>query len=740
MVTQPVAAARLVVLISGSGSNLQALLDACADPAYGARVVAVGADRDGIAGLDRATAAGVPVFVDAVRDYPSREDWDKALTAHVAEYQPDLVVSAGFRKLVGPHFLAAFGDRYVNTHNSLLPAFPGIHGPRDALDYGVKVAGATLFFVDAGVDTGPIVAQVAVPVLDGDDEESLTERIKVAERRQLVTYVGRLVREGWTITGRKVTIGVSEAPTAPDGRRPIRRALISVYDKTGLPELARALNAAGVEIVSTGSTATTIEAAGVPVTRVETLTGFPETLDGRVKTLHPRVHAGLLADLRLDRHAAQLAELDIAPFDLLVSNLYPFTETVASGADDDQCVEQIDIGGPAMVRAAAKNHASVAVVTSVSAYPAVLRALDHGGFTFAERRALAARAFADIAEYDVAIANWFAVRSGPAEQDSGPAEQEWPPFAGMALSVAKTLRYGENPHQAAALYTDPAVPGGLARAEQLHGKEMSYNNYVDADAAWRAANDFTDQPAVAIIKHANPCGIAVGADVADAHRKAHACDPVSAYGGVIAVNRPVSVELAKQVAEIFTEVIVAPEYEPGALDVLLGRKNLRVLRAPAWAPPPTEWRQISGGVLVQMADRVDAAGDDPAGWRLVTGVPADEEVLRDLAFAWRAVRSVKSNAILLAADGATVGIGMGQVNRVDSAQLAVRRAGAERARGAVAASDAFFPFADGLRVLTDAGVRAVVQPGGSVRDDEVIAAAQEAGITMYLTGTRHFFH
>ncbi|MEV0393398.1 bifunctional phosphoribosylaminoimidazolecarboxamide formyltransferase/IMP cyclohydrolase [Polymorphospora rubra] len=519
---------------------------------------------------------------------------------------------------------------------------------------------------------------------------------------------------------------------APDGRRPIKRALVSVYDKTGLTELAQALHAAGVEIVSTGSTASTIEGAGVPVVRVEELTGFPECLDGRVKTLHPRVHAGLLADLRLESHAAQLAELGIAPFDLLVSNLYPFQETVASGADVDGCVEQIDIGGPAMVRAAAKNHPSVAVVTSVSAYPMVFAALTDGGFTLAQRRLLAARAFADIAEYDVAVARWCADVLAP--------DEEWAPrFAGLAPRRSATLRYGENPHQQAALYLDPDAPAGLAQAEQLHGKEMSYNNYVDADAAWRAAHDFTE-PAVAIIKHANPCGIAVGADVAEAHRKAHACDPVSAFGGVIAVNAPVTVELAKQVADIFTEVVVAPAYEDGAVEVLSGKKNIRLLKAPAWRPAPVEWRQVSGGVLTQTADRVDAPGDDPAAWRLVAGEAVTDDVLRDLEFAWRAVRAVKSNAILLAADGATVGVGMGQVNRVDAAHLAVSRAGAERARGAVAASDAFFPFPDGLQVLLDAGVRAVVQPGGSVRDEEVIAAAQAAGVTLYLTGTRHFFH
>ncbi|GAA2219224.1 bifunctional phosphoribosylaminoimidazolecarboxamide formyltransferase/IMP cyclohydrolase [Micromonospora olivasterospora] len=518
-----------------------------------------------------------------------------------------------------------------------------------------------------------------------------------------------------------------------DERRPIRRALVSVYDKSGLVELARALHEAGVEIVSTGSTASTIDGAGVPVTPVESVTGFPEILDGRVKTLHPKIHGGLLADLRKESHAAQLAEHGIAGIDLLVSNLYPFQATVASGADVDECVEQIDIGGPAMVRAAAKNHASVAVVTDPAAYPALLAALREGGYTLAERRVLAARAFAAIAEYDLAVAEWCAVTLAPDAEG-------WPRFAGLTLRRGAVLRYGENPHQAAALYADPASPPGLAQAEQLHGKEMSYNNYVDADAAWRAANDFADQPAVAIIKHANPCGIAVGADVAEAHRKAHACDPVSAYGGVIAVNRPVSVELARQVADIFTEVLVAPGYEEGAVEILRGKKNIRLLHAPAFDPLPAEWRQVTGGILVQMRDRIDAEGDDPAAWRLATGEAADEETLRDLAFAWRAVRAVKSNAILLARDAATVGVGMGQVNRVDSARLAVTRAGADRARGAVAASDAFFPFADGPRILIEAGVRAIVQPGGSIRDEEVVAACKEAGVTMYLTGTRHFFH
>jgi phosphoribosylaminoimidazolecarboxamide formyltransferase/IMP cyclohydrolase len=518
--------------------------------------------------------------------------------------------------------------------------------------------------------------------------------------------------------------------------RPIRRALISVYDKTGLDELARGLHEAGVEIVSTGSTAGRIAGLGIPVTAVSDVTGFPECLDGRVKTLHPRVHAGILADLRNPEHVKQLEELGVAPFDLVVVNLYPFRETVASGAEGDDVVEQIDIGGPSMVRAAAKNHASVAVVVEPAAYGDVLAAVRGGGFDLPARRALAAKAFAHTASYDVAVAGWFADQL--VEQQLAPGADCWPAFAGMAVERAAVLRYGENPHQAAALYRDPDSGPGLAQAEQLHGKGMSYNNYVDADAAYRAAYDH-DEPCVAIIKHTNPCGIAVAADVAEAHRRAHACDPVSAYGGVIATNRPVSLAMAGQVAEVFTEVVVAPGYEDGAVELLSKKPSIRLLVAPERTRYGVEYRQVSGGVLVQTIDALDAPGDDPSSWTLACGDPVDDATLADLAFAWRAVRAVKSNAILLADGGATVGVGMGQVNRVDSAKLAVSRAG-DRARGSVAASDAFFPFPDGLLVLVEAGVRAIVQPGGSVRDEEVIAAAKSAGVPLYLTHTRHFFH
>ena len=515
-------------------------------------------------------------------------------------------------------------------------------------------------------------------------------------------------------------------------RRPIRRALISVYDKTGLEELATALSEAGVQIVSTGSTAGRIAAAGVPVTKVEDLTGFPECLDGRVKTLHPRVHAGLLADVRKTEHVEQLAEMRVEPFDLLVSNLYPFTETVASGASVDECIEQIDIGGPSMVRGAAKNHANVAVVVSPSRYPEILAALAAGGFSLEERQRLAVDAFVHTASYDVAVASWMG--SALTDTSEGTGFPEW---VGATWEKAAVLRYGENPHQPAALYLNGR--GGLAAAEQLHGKEMSYNNYVDADAARRTAYDFSE-PAVAIIKHANPCGIAVGKDIAEAHRRAHECDPVSAYGGVIATNRPVSVDMAKQVAEIFTEVLVAPAYEDGAVEILQGKKNIRLLVASSPVDRDTvEMRAISGGLLLQHTDRFQAPGDDPSAWTLAAGEAASPEVLADLAFAWKACRAVKSNAILLASDGASVGVGMGQVNRVDSCRLAVSRAG-DRATGSVAASDAFFPFPDGLEVLIEGGVKAVVQPGGSIRDEAAIEAATKAGITMYFTGTRHFFH
>ena len=580
----------------------------------------------------------------------------------------------------------------------------------------------------------------------------------------------------------------TEGLVSPD-RVPVRRALISVYDKTGLVPLARALADAGVEIVSTGSTAATIAAAGLAVTPVEEVTGFPECLEGRVKTLHPAVHAGILADRRKPDHLDQLATLGVTPIDLVVVNLYPFTDTVASGAPFDACVEQIDIGGPTMVRAAAKNHPAVAVVTSPGRYEDVAAAVREGGFTLAGRRRLAAEAFAHTAAYDAAVSTWMAAQieaddvahatdsADAAEVEaSGPATP--PAYVGVGYERLASLRYGENPHQRAAVYRIAGASGGVAGARQLHGKAMSYNNYTDTDAAVRAAYDHGQAVTVAVVKHANPCGIAVSAagDVAEAHRKAHACDPVSAYGGVIATNTVVTAEMARQIKPIFTEVVAAPAFDDEAVEILSTKKNLRLLLVEAPQREGYEIKQVSGGAVIQERDVLDAAGDDPSTWTLAAGPAADDALLADLVFAWRSVRAVRSNAVLLAHDGATVGVGMGQVNRVDSCKLAVERANTlgarstgdaaldgsqqekgavggadaadvlagaaapQRARGAVAASDAFFPFADGLQVLIDAGVRAVVQPGGSIRDQEVIDAAQAAGVTMYLTGTRHFSH
>lgn len=503
--------------------------------------------------------------------------------------------------------------------------------------------------------------------------------------------------------------------------------MVSVYDKSGLVEFAHALHESGVEIVSTGSTAATIVKSGVPVIRVEELTGFPESLDGRVKTLHPVIHAGILADLRLASHQEQLHQLKIKPFDLVVVSLYPFVETVKSGASIDQCIEQIDIGGPSMIRGAAKNHHSVAVVSSTDQYPLIIQALKNGGTTIEERKQLALDAFRATASYDIAVASWLGSHS----------EKEIPEWIGNSFEKIRTLRYGENPHQSAGLYSEIGTTSGLANATVLHGKEMSYNNYVDIEAAWRAAHDHTE-PAVAIIKHTNPCGIAIGTSISDAYQKAHACDSVSAFGGVIAANQKVTREMALGVAEVFTEVIAAPDFDEEALDILRQKPSIRILKVdPARAQ--LELRHIDGGLLVQQFDRIDAPGDSADQWKLVAGAPLNPSELVDLEFAWRSVRAVKSNAILLAKDGASVGIGMGQVNRVDSARLALDRAG-DRAQGSFAASDAFFPFADGVEILLAGGVRAIVQPGGSVRDEEVIAAVQKAGVTMYFTGVRHFAH
>jgi phosphoribosylaminoimidazolecarboxamide formyltransferase / IMP cyclohydrolase len=519
-----------------------------------------------------------------------------------------------------------------------------------------------------------------------------------------------------------------------DAALPVRRALVSCFDKTGVTEFAAGLHERGVTLVSTGSTAATIRDADVPVTEVAEVTGFPECLDGRVKTLHPRIHAGILADRTDPAHVAELEELDVEAIDLVAVNLYPFERTVQAGAGDDDVIEMIDIGGPTMIRAAAKNHGSVVVLVDPADYAEVLDEIAaEGGVTSVTRRRLAAKAFRHTAAYDALVAAWFQ------------RDEAFPTQLGMALPRVSSLRYGENPHQAAAFYRVPSGPpetgqiggGGIADAEQLHGKALSYNNLLDTDAAWGMAVD-VDEPCVAIIKHTNPAGYAFADDLETAYVRALEGDPVSAFGGIVAANRPIDGATARRISEVFTEVVIAPNYDDEALGVLTAKKNLRILRTFHADRPRGGWqlRSVAGGLLVQDAD----VGDEPWGeWRVAGQVAPDETTMADLRFAWLACKHTKSNAIVLAKGGQIVGVGAGQMSRVDSVRLAVERSG-ERHVGAVLASDAFFPFRDGPDAAAAAGVVAMVQPGGSVRDDEVVAAADEHGIAMVFTGRRHFRH
>ena len=504
----------------------------------------------------------------------------------------------------------------------------------------------------------------------------------------------------------------------------VKRALISVSDKTGVVDLARVLSDAGVEILSSGGTAATLSEAGIPVRPVADVTGAPEILGGRVKTLHPKIHGGILADRRDPEHMSQLHEQGIAPIDLVVCNLYPFEDTVARpDVPEDEAVEQIDIGGPAMVRAAAKNFHSVAVVVNPDRYEEVAAEIrDKGGISEETRRSLALEAFQHTAAYDTAISAYLAPRD------------TWPQKLMFSGYKAQDLRYGENPHQMAAFFRSPGAPKGLAAAQQLHGKELSYNNLLDTDAAWKLVLELP-HPSAAIIKHSNPCGVATGASLADAYSKALECDRTSAFGGIVALNETCDEGTAEQITAIFTEVVIAPDYTGEALEILTGKKNVRILKAEPVLAPTFDMRSVSGGLLVQSTDPPDTAEDA----KVVTKAQPTEGQWRDLRFAWTVAKHVKSNAIVLVVDGIAVGVGAGQMSRVESTQLAARRAGA-RASGSVCASDAFFPFRDGLDAAVEAGAIAVIQPGGSVRDEEVIAAADEHGIPMLFTGRRHFRH
>jgi phosphoribosylaminoimidazolecarboxamide formyltransferase/IMP cyclohydrolase len=704
------AGARIGVLVSGSGTNLQAIIDA------GLPVAVVVSDRPGVAALERAAAAEIPTeVVDRARLLPDRETFTRAVTDVLVDYGVDLVAMAGFMTVLAAPIFDVFSGRVVNTHPSLLPTFRGAHAVADALAAGVKVTGCTIHVATLSVDDGPILAQEPVTILPDDTEETLHERIKAVEHRLYPAVLARLLSE---LEGRPAATRAAAAwgAVGAEGRVPVTRALLSVYDKTDLVPFARGLAELGISLLASGGTADALEEAGLAVTPVEAVTGAPEMLGGRVKTLHPAIHAGILADRAEASHLADLERQGVGPIDLVVVNLYPFLERPS--------VETMDIGGPTMVRAAAKNSAWVAVVTDPGRYPAILEELRANERTLsaATRADLALDAFATTAAYDGAIVRWL---------DSDPL----PRHLHLALERVAPLRYGENPHQAGARYRDRHSSGWLDGMVQHGGKELSFINLLDAEAAWNLVHAFAE-PAVVIVKHANPCGVAVGENAAGAYRRAFDCDSLSAFGGVVAFNRSLTEEAAAAIAEVFTEVVVAPGYEEAALGRLGAKKNLRLLEAPRPTPPRLDLRRAGGGFLVQEPDRFEA---DRASWKVVTRVAPGDEQWKDLEFAWKVCAAVGSNAIVLARDGQAFGIGAGQQSRVHSAEIAARKAG-DRVRGGVCASDAFFPFPDAVEAAVAAGVTAIVQPGGSVGDDDVIAAADGAGVAMVFTGRRHFRH
>ena len=759
---------RLGVLASGRGSNLQAIIDAGERGELDAGVVLVISDHRNAESLRRASRHGIEgVFVDPGA-FSSREAYDEHIATLLVDGQVDLVILAGYMRIVGPTILRAFRGRVMNIHPALLPAFPGKEGQRQALEQGVKVSGCTVHFVDGGMDSGPIILQRVVVVGEGDTAGDLADRILAEEHRAYPQAI-QLYAEG-----RLRIVDDRHVEVLPDPDRPMssprgggsdplparavrRRALLSVYDKTGLVGFARGLVDAGFDLVSSGGTARVIAEAGLPVTAVEDVTGFPEMLDGRVKTLHPAIHGGILARRDVPDHLPQIAAHGILPIDLVCVNLYPFQATVNRLAGGEpglptapealaEAIENIDIGGPALIRAAAKNHDAVAVVTDPSQYDEILASLRAGADVSPEiRQRLALTAFRHTAFYDTLIATYL---EGIAAEGAGASAIRFPDHLTLAYEKVDDLRYGENPHQAAAFYRHPLrrvlddLGATLPGAAQLQGKELSYNNIADAEAALRCVEEFRGPAAAVSVKHMNPCGAALAPDILTAYRRCFQSDPVSIFGGIVALNRPVAADLAVELARIFLEVVLAPEFTPEALKILARKPDLRLLVLPVGAERAPlaqltfETKSVGGGLLVQTPDLVRVG---PEGWKAVTARRPTQAESEDLWFAWKIVKHVKSNAITVARDRQLLGVGAGQMNRVDSVRLAVGHAG-DRARGAVLASDAFFPFPDSVEVAAAAGVTAIVQPGGSVKDGEAIKAADAAGMTMVFTGERHFRH
>jgi phosphoribosylaminoimidazolecarboxamide formyltransferase/IMP cyclohydrolase len=752
---------RIAVGVSGTGSNLRALHAVTSRGAIDAEIALVFADRP-CAALDWAVEQGIDTLLvpmPKLSEVEGRAAANEVLAESLAAVGPELIVLAGFMRVLGPKALAGLTCPIINLHPALLPAFPGAHAVRDALNAGVKVTGVTVHFVDDSLDSGPIILQDSVPVLAGDTEETLFERIHAVEHRLLPRAVGLALAGALAIEPHGRTVLIDAAKAAE--RMPVpKRALLAPYDKTGLPDFAAGLVRLGFELVSTGRTAQVLRGAGLPVTDVAAMTGFPEMLGGRVKTLHPRVHAGLLADRRLESHREQLAAAGIEPFEIVVAGLYPFAAAAETpGISFDALVEEIDIGGPSMIRAAAKNHASVAIVTSPDRYATVLAELEMtGGVGEGLRSALAVEAFRHTGAYDARIAAELPGRMAaagvelPDEPGLPGSTDPYPPTLVVGLEKVETLRYGENPHQRAARYRRPgsgkwAGPFALG-GTILQGKALSYNNVLDASGADAIARQLRG-PACVVIKHTNPCGAAERATLLEAWQAALAGDPVSAYGGVVALTREVDAATAEGLASIFLEVIVAPSYSPEALAILARKTNLRlledrVLGSMEAAPVPDPLgsiRVVGGGVLVTAPDVLP---DDPATWKLATTRAPSEQELRDLDLAWRLCRGVVSNAIVLVKDGMEIGLGSGQTSRVDAARQAVAKAiafhGADALKGAACGSDAFYPFPDAVQVCLDAGVTAFAQPGGSMRDAQVLEVAEAAGAAMVITGVRHFRH
>ncbi|MEO8571656.1 MAG: bifunctional phosphoribosylaminoimidazolecarboxamide formyltransferase/IMP cyclohydrolase [Chloroflexota bacterium] len=746
--------ARIAVGVSGAGSNLRALVAAERRRGLGGSIVLVFADR-ACPALDWAAEEGIETAL-----VPGGDDATLAATLEAVETR--IVVLAGYMRIVGPAVLAAFPGRILNVHPSLLPAFPGAHAIADALAHGVKVTGCTIHIVDETLDGGPILVQEAVSIVPDDHEASLATRIHTVEHRLLPWAVALLANDAVAIDGRVARVLTDRAEAAIDFPR---RALLSLSDKTGVVAFAGRLVVAGFELVSTGGTARTLREAGLPVTDVAAVTGFPEMLDGRVKTLHPRIHAGVLADVTSQAHRRQLVEAGIAPFELVVVNLYPFAAAAERpGVTQPELVEEIDIGGPSLIRAAAKNHrGGVAVVTSPARYDEVLAAIEvPGRVGTGLASALAVEAFRHTAAYDARIATELPRRmtgDSPDVHDGLPDEpglpgatDPYPATLTVGLEKVETLRYGENPHQPAARYRRPGstiADGPFATGEPpLQGKALSYNNVLDAAAA-AAIGRVLRGPACVIVKHTNPCGAAERPALLEAWQAALAGDPVSAFGGVVALTREVDAIVAAALVSIFLEVVVAPGFDTAARTILATKPNLRLVVDPLLAldsagpaPDPAGSIRSAGGAVLMTAP--DTSADDPAGWTLATHRAPNEAETLDLDLAWRLVRGVTSNAIVLVRDRRLIGIGSGQTSRVDAARGAVDKArayaGDEALIGAACASDAFYPFPDAVEVCLAAGVTAFAQPGGSLRDEEAIAVVDTAGGTMLLTGTRHFRH